>query len=412
MFSEVYSQTGDTVIKPFAFIANVLYIPLVTSFLIASLVQSMSTQPVVLNALYPIVFLSPILFMAQRPLPMFVIRKKKSNGSNTKLVKVYTAFVVLFYVCLLINFVAVSYMVEHMAGYATIQPTSAVYNTALDSFRVSLLIILPIIPIVLFGISCAKLCLFKTKLSRKGKDHLKSSSGGMIDESNYQKVQDRLTALSIDLAFGEKNKEILSSIVINVKKNKVSYDPGSNRELNTWIMKNVKPNETLLWLFGWVLGWFEVGFGFYCWTSGVPYSVPVWGTIDSPNAVLIGAVWLWVLHPIATTQSQQRRVTLLVYLMIGLSLSVSAWVFDIQRVSTVGVYYDIASYIEMFDVLGSSPPNITTFPIQNVFTFTLSTNTSIRTFAEQAIMNNFMHMGWIGLGFSLFGIIAAKSIKK
>jgi hypothetical protein len=73
---------------------------------------------------------------------------------------------------------------------------------------------------------------------------------------------------------------------------------------------------------------------------------PVFVAFSAPNAVLTSAVMMWAYQ--RRFDSSFERWLLMISLLYGLSISIAAWIYDIQQTESVAVYMDIVSYKGIF----------------------------------------------------------------
>jgi hypothetical protein len=158
--------------------------------------------------------------------------------------------------------------------------------------------------------------------------------------------------------------------------------------------------ESVIHTAAWMVAWSELVIPMFH-SIGV---VPIWIAIDSPNTLLIGAIMCWVYQPVRSMLTKKRMIGLLTWLALGLSCSITAWIYDVYQVEGVALYLDSDSYKDLFD------GNVTV-PIRDVYRYTVSLS-NIELFVSATILNQTLTILWIVIGSALFTTISTRLIFK
>lgn len=103
-------------------------------------------------------------------------------------------------------------------------------------------------------------------------------------------------------------------------------------------------HESVAHTVAWIVAWSETVIA----TFSYPNAVPIWYAIDSPHAVTISGVFCWLYYPRDSTRSNLVSLLLIAWLSLGLSVSITTWVYDIVQVESVATYMNITTYENMF----------------------------------------------------------------
>ncbi len=136
----------------------------------------------------------------------------------------------------------------------------------------------------------------------------------------------------------------------------------------------------------WIVAWSETVTTLFL----TPNTLPVWYAIDSPNAVTISAVFCWLYYPRDSVRSNLVTFLLLVWLSLGISLSITSWVYDIYQVESVATYMNATTYENMFI-------DDTTVIIRNLYKYTVPVS-HIPMFSAAAITAQLQGIMWTVVG--------------